>query len=430
MARAWITDLWVKDARASMPDGTQVRIAPTSAELRNLRTLPDHFRSARYGKGKRWRVGWYEPGGAERGRLFITKTEAEEYLAELEDNLRASRYAPPELAEQPFRQLAETWLKSKRRTKENTIGGYEGDLSVHILPKWADTPINTITRPQVEAWVGELMAGTAPREYTGRAVNRKIQPLAPRTIRLIVKKTFGSALRYAHDEGWIPRDPLKRLELPRPTPSEALSVLSYEETDRLAAAVKKVTGEQRDRALIYLLAYGGPRINEALAFQVQDIRRDAGRADVLRTWTRDKNGRRKLGPPKTWEKRALPLHDFVLDELAPLMKDRAPTDWLFRPDRGDSALDHKNWYNRVWRPALKIARLDDPEYALTIHKLRHTAASSAIAAGADVVVVQTMLGHRNPTETLNTYAHLWPDRLDEVLVKVAEHRAEALGLAA
>lgn len=51
---------------------------------------------------------------------------------------------------------------------------------------------------------------------------------------------------------------------------------------------------------------------------------------------------------------------------------------------------------------------------MTPHKLRHTAASSAIAAGADVQVVRTMLGHRDASMTLDVYGHLWPDRLDEV----------------
>ena len=48
------------------------------------------------------------------------------------------------------------------------------------------------------------------------------------------------------------------------------------------------------------------------------------------------------------------------------------------------------------------------------HELRHTAASLAIAAGANVKVVQTMLGHKSATMTLDLYGHLFPDQLDEV----------------
>ena len=53
----------------------------------------------------------------------------------------------------------------------------------------------------------------------------------------------------------------------------------------------------------------------------------------------------------------------------------------------------------------------------------------AIAAGADVKVIQRMLGHADASMTLNTYADLWPDRLDEVTAAVSVHRARALSAA-
>ena len=48
------------------------------------------------------------------------------------------------------------------------------------------------------------------------------------------------------------------------------------------------------------------------------------------------------------------------------------------------------------------------------HELRHTAASLAIASGADIMVVQQMLGHKSATMTLDQYGHLFGDRLDAV----------------
>jgi integrase len=48
------------------------------------------------------------------------------------------------------------------------------------------------------------------------------------------------------------------------------------------------------------------------------------------------------------------------------------------------------------------------------HELRHIAASLAIASGADVKIVQQMLGHKTATMTLDLYGHLFPDRLDEI----------------
>jgi integrase len=83
-----------------------------------------------------------------------------------------------------------------------------------------------------------------------------------------------------------------------------------------------------------------------------------------------------------------------------------------------------NWRYRVWNRSVKLAAL--PQAGLTPKSLRHTAASMAIAAGADVKVVQRMLGHADATTTLNAYAELWPDRLDDVSDAISAQRELAL----
>lgn len=55
---------------------------------------------------------------------------------------------------------------------------------------------------------------------------------------------------------------------------------------------------------------------------------------------------------------------------------------------------------------------------MTTHDLRHTAASLAIAAGADVKMVQAMLGHASVTLTMDTYGHLFEGGLDGVAAKM------------
>ena len=62
------------------------------------------------------------------------------------------------------------------------------------------------------------------------------------------------------------------------------------------------------------------------------------------------------------------------------------------------------------------------------HALRHTAASLAIASGADVKVVQQMLGHKSATLTLDLYGHLFGDRLDVVADAMDAARASALAV--
>ena len=71
-----------------------------------------------------------------------------------------------------------------------------------------------------------------------------------------------------------------------------------------------------------------------------------------------------------------------------------------------------NWRRRVFAPACRLAGLE----GVRPHDLRHTAASMAIAAGANVKAVQRMLGHASAAMTLDVYAGLFADDLDSVAI--------------
>jgi integrase len=100
---------------------------------------------------------------------------------------------------------------------------------------------------------------------------------------------------------------------------------------------------------------------------------------------------------------------FVAERLGEHVAGRRPDDLVFTSPQGEP-LRAGNFRRDVFTPAARRAGLD----GLVPHGLRHTAASLAIAAGADVKVVQQMLGHKSATMTLDLYRHLFDDRLDEV----------------
>ncbi|MFI9630437.1 tyrosine-type recombinase/integrase [Streptomyces sp. NPDC052042] len=104
---------------------------------------------------------------------------------------------------------------------------------------------------------------------------------------------------------------------------------------------------------------------------------------------------------------------------------RSEAELLFTTPQG-GPLRARNFRQRFFSPAVTKAEL--AHLGLTPHKLRHTDASLAIAiaSGADVNVVQSMLGHKSATLTLDTYGHLYPDRLDEVSKKMHRRRAKQL----
>jgi integrase len=82
------------------------------------------------------------------------------------------------------------------------------------------------------------------------------------------------------------------------------------------------------------------------------------------------------------------------------------------PDGGH--LDPDNFRSRIWTPAVAAAGLAP----LRIHDLRHTTASLAIAAGADVKTLQTMLGHASAVMTLDRYGHLMPGTAEDVAARL------------
>lgn len=89
-----------------------------------------------------------------------------------------------------------------------------------------------------------------------------------------------------------------------------------------------------------------------------------------------------------------------------------------------------NFYTRQFKPALRRAGLDE---RVRFHDLRHSAASIAIAMGANVKQVQQMLGHTSATVTLDTYSHVFPSLAEQLregldaVYEAAEHRREENG---
>ena len=84
-----------------------------------------------------------------------------------------------------------------------------------------------------------------------------------------------------------------------------------------------------------------------------------------------------------------------------------------------AVLRHTNYLRRVLALAVHRCQLQDPTFPmLTLHDLRHTAASLAVSAGANVKAVQRMLGHAKASMTLDVYADLFDADLDLVAAKM------------
>jgi integrase len=115
-----------------------------------------------------------------------------------------------------------------------------------------------------------------------------------------------------------------------------------------------------------------------------------------------------VGSPKDDEPREVPVPKLVMEELKRQLRGRGPDGLVFGD--GVNYLPRPKSNGGWFAGAVKRAKIQ----RITPHDLRHTAASLAISAGANVLAVSRMLGHENPQVTLKTYAELFDDDLDKV----------------
>jgi integrase len=188
----------------------------------------------------------------------------------------------------------------------------------------------------------------------------------------------------------------------------------------IGGAFGEEVGSTKDHApLVLLLAYTGLRWGEATGLRVRDVdtlkRRLTVRENAVRV-----NGKIVVGTPKSHASRTVPYPDFLTLDLARQCQGKASGDLVFGAGLVRLvAPTHGGWFEY----AIKRAQTVDRTFPrLTPHDLRHTAASLAISAGANVKAVQRMLGHASEAMTLDVYADLFDDDLDAVAVALNQAR--------
>ncbi len=211
-------------------------------------------------------------------------------------------------------------------------------------------------------------------------------------------------------------NPARGVNLPRKLKGKH-KYLTHEQVELLADNAKK------HRTLVLFLAYTGLRWGEATALRVRDVDLERRRVDVHENAV-EVSGTIHVGTPKTGEARSVPFPPFLSPLLSALTENKSSDQLVFgdgltylhQPDR------RRGWYVG----AIARSQTADPEFPrVTIHDLRHTAASLAISAGANVKAVQRMLGHSSAAMTLDTYADLFDDDLDAVAIALDAARANS-----
>lgn len=355
-------------------------------------------RSAVYGKVSRWRVRWVDGTGAERTKSFQRKPDAQAYLNGLTADLHRGEYVDPRKSAETFGSVAEQWFATKQHRKPKTVAGYRSLLDTVVLPTWADVPLKRIDYESYSTWLGGLSIDGGQRG-TGLSASRVIQ----------AHQLVGAVLKYAQRTGRIAKNVAHEIKRDEDLPEQIereRRYLTHAELLALASAMG------RFKTLTLVLGYCGLRFGEAVALR----RRHVGdKVLVVSSSATAVKGKGIVeSTTKTSRSRHVPVPEPIWLELrAELPADRNA---LVFPGRegGFLPLGEYRW-------AFDNACSDVGIEGLIPHGLRHTTASLAISAGANVKVVQRLLGHATAAMTLDRYGHLLNDDLSGV--------ADALGKA-
>lgn len=339
------------------------------------------------GVGQRWR-GWYVgDDGKQRTHRFRTEVEAEAWVRTHRGQVVTETWVNPDLGVETFGVVAERWFAGKGHRKPKTTAGYRSLLDTLILPHWRDTPLKAITYTEYHQWLSGL-SGDPERPLSASRIRQAHQ-------------CVGAVMKYAVKSGVVATNAVATIEsneLPQRTERER-RYLTHAELLALARA----TG--RFETLTLVLGYCGLRFGEAVALRRKSV---GDRELVVRASV---SGVTKQGLVETTTKTGRTRHVPVPEPVWELLKQNLPDDpeALVFPGR-------KGGYLPVgeYRWAFDQACKETGVKGLVPHGLRHTTASLAISAGANVKVVQRMLGHATAAMTLDLYGHLLNDDLASV----------------
>jgi integrase len=337
-----------------------------------------------------YRVRWRTPDGKSRSKTIKRKVDAQQFLLSVEHAKEVGTYLDPSRSKITVGTWTGQWLAAQTHLKPSTHARYRGIVGAHILPRWDGTSLFQVNHADVQTWISGI-------------------DLAPASV-LYIHRVFSQIMDLAVRDKRIPSNPATGVRLPRVARSEK-RFLTPEQVHQLADAaaqypIPEVGGQYR--VLILVLAFCGLRWGEMAALRVKRVDLMRRRLTVAESVVQV-GSRLVWGTPKSHAARSVPVPRSLVPLLTEVMAGKGADDLVFTTWRG-KPLRNLNFRRDVFDKAAEDAGLA----GLTPHELRHTAASLAVSAGANVKAVQRMLGHASATMTLDVYTGLFDDDLDGV----------------
>ncbi len=333
---------------------------------------------------------------------------------------------------EPGKDTVGSWLRDWLVTyalptvKQSTYISYEGYVRIHIEPELGNIKLTELKRETVQRFFNKKYSG-----YDGK------KGLSAKTIKNIYNM-FNSAITQAMINDKILRSPLLGVKLPKVVKKE-VRVLTPEEQMVLQDIIVK-SNEPQAFGITFDLSTGA-RLGELIGFQWRDVNYTKHSIRVRRTVGRlqkiDENGeliKKEKGvnttelvirPPKSSaSRREIPLFDKLWNGLMAYRQQQIEIFDMLGLEFTEETYIFCNPMGNVYDPRvfedLFKRKLEEAGLKeINFHALRHTFATRALEAGMDVKVLSALIGHAQPSTTLNLYGQALPDHKKASMEKMS-----------
>ena len=278
------------------------------------------------------------------------------------------------------------WLENYIRpsVKVRTFERYKLIVEQHIKDKIGGMELNDLSPLILQPLITELLQGG--NKMTGKG-------LSASSVNAVIS-VIQSSLKTAHFLGLTKEYTADKLKRPK-LMEKRVECFSLTEQKRIEQAI--MSGKKDKLYGILLCLYSGLRIGELIALQWSDIDFEKGILTVSKSCHDGKTGLIIDEPKTATSRRMIPLPKQLLPILRSVKK---RSDSSSVVSANGSAVSVRS-YQRSFELLLKKLKILHKGF----HSLRHTFATRALECGMDVKTLSEILGHKNPTITLNRYAH-------------------------